>query len=106
MIGTVGSEEKIKIAKKNGCDLVINYSKENFVEKVKEFTNGKGVDIIIDPIGAKNWKKSYNCLASMGKLIIFGDQDLVSGYKLNITNAFKESRRNNTKQKNRTAIGK
>ena len=38
VIGTVGSEEKIKIAKKNGCDLVINYSKENFAEKVKEFT--------------------------------------------------------------------
>ena len=43
VIGTVGSEEKIKIAKKNGCDFVINYSKEDFAKKVLEITKGKGV---------------------------------------------------------------
>ena len=87
---TTASSWKHKKLIDMGVDLCIDYKKHDFVSKVKEFTNGKGVDIIIDPIGAKNWKKSYNCLASMGKLIIFGDQDLVSGYKLNITNAFKE----------------
>ena len=49
--------------------------KEDVVEKVKSFTNNKGVDIIIDPVGSKNWKRSYKCLGTMGKLIIFGDQN-------------------------------
>ena len=54
VIGTVGSEEKIKIAKKNGCALVINYSKENFAEKVKEFTKGEGVPVVPHP-NDKKW---------------------------------------------------
>ena len=45
VIGTVGSDEKIDIAKKNGCDFVINYSKEDFSKKVLEITNGKGVPL-------------------------------------------------------------
>jgi len=51
VIGTVGSEEKIKIAKKNGCNFVINYSKENFVEKVKDFTKNEGVPVVYDGVG-------------------------------------------------------
>tara|TARA_B100000401_G_scaffold425589_1_gene355424 strand:+ start:36 stop:716 length:681 start_codon:yes stop_codon:yes gene_type:complete len=46
VIGTVGSDEKIKIAKANGCAYVINYSKENFAEKVKEITKGEGVPVV------------------------------------------------------------
>ena len=45
VIGTVGSEEKVAIAKENGCDFVINYSKESFSQKVKEITNGKMLDL-------------------------------------------------------------
>ena len=51
VIGTVGSDEKIQIAKNNGCDHVINYSKENFAEKVKEITNGEGVPVVYDWVG-------------------------------------------------------
>ena len=73
VIGTVGSEEKIKIAKKNGCDLVINYSKENFVEKVKEFTKGEGVPVVYDGVGGKTFEDSINCLKPRGMMVSFGN---------------------------------
>jgi len=55
-----------------------------------DFTEGKGVDLIIDPVGAENWKVSYQVLAKMGKLIIYGDQNLVKGDKLKPFVAMKE----------------
>jgi len=73
VIGTVGSEEKINIAKKNGCDLVINYSKENFVEKVKDFTKGKGVPVVYDGVGAKTFEDSIACLKNTGTFVSFGN---------------------------------
>ena len=53
VIGTVGSEEKISIAKKNGCDFVINYSKDDFAKKVFEITKEKGVPVVYDGVGKK-----------------------------------------------------
>ena len=50
VIGTVGSDEKIDIAKKNGCDFLINYSKDNFAKKVLEITKGKGVPVAYDGV--------------------------------------------------------
>ena len=73
VIGTVGSEEKISIAKKNGCDLVINYSKENFVEKVKNFTKGKGVPVVYDGVGEKTFEDSIACLKNTGTMVSFGN---------------------------------
>ena len=73
VIGTVGSEEKISIAKKNGCDLVINYSKENFVEKVKDFTKGKGVPVVYDGVGEKTFEDSIACLKNTGTMVSFGN---------------------------------
>ena len=73
VIGTVGSEEKVSVAKKNGCDLVINYSKENFVEKVKDFTKGKGVPVVYDGVGEKTFEDSIACLKNTGMLISFGN---------------------------------
>ena len=55
VIGTVGSDEKIDIAKKNGCDFVINYSKEDFPKKVLELTKGKGVPVVYDGVGKNNF---------------------------------------------------
>jgi len=73
IIGTVGSEEKVSIAKKNGCDLVINYSKENFVEKVKDFTKGKGVPVVYDGVGEKTFEDSIECLKNTGMMVSFGN---------------------------------
>ncbi len=73
VIGTVGSDEKISIAKNNGCDLVINYSKENFVEKVMDFTKGKGVPVVYDGVGAKTFEDSIACLKNTGMMVSFGN---------------------------------
>jgi NADPH2:quinone reductase len=73
VIGTVGSDEKISIAKKNGCDFVINYSKENFSKKVLEFTNGEGVPVVYDGIGKSTLKGSLECLKIRGMMVSFGN---------------------------------
>jgi NADPH:quinone reductase len=73
VIGTVGSDEKIEIAKANGCDHVINYSKENFAEKVKEITNGKGVPVVYDGVGKKTFDGSIKCLKIRGTMVSFGN---------------------------------
>lgn len=73
VIGTVGSEEKISIAKKNGCDFVINYSKEDFPKKVLEITKGKGVSVVYDGVGKNTFEGSIECLKTRGMLVSFGN---------------------------------
>jgi len=73
VIGTVGSDEKISVAKKNGCDLVINYSKESFVEKVMSFTKGIGVPVVYDGVGEKTFENSIACLKNTGMMVSFGN---------------------------------
>ena len=73
VIGTVGSEEKISLAKNNGCDEVINYSKEDFSKKVMELTNGKGVPVVYDGVGKSTFEKSVKCLKERGMMISFGN---------------------------------
>ncbi len=73
VIGTVGSDEKISIAKSNGCDFVINYSKENFAEKVKKITHGIGVSVVYDGVGKKTFNESIECLKVRGMMVSFGN---------------------------------
>ena len=73
VIGTVGSDEKINIAKKNGCNFVINYSKENFAKKVLELTKGKGVPVVYDGVGKNTFEGSIECLKMRGMLVSFGN---------------------------------
>ena len=89
IIGTSSSWKHDKISK-IGVDKCIDYNTDDTEKEIMNFTNGKGVDLIIDPIGAKNWKISYRVLAKMGKLIIYGDQNLVKGDKLKPLVAIKE----------------
>ena len=73
VIGTVCSDEKVKIAKENGCDFVINYCKESFSQKVREITNGKMLDVVYDGVGAKTFEESIECLAIRGTMVSFGN---------------------------------
>ena len=73
VIGTVGSDEKINMAKKNGYDHVINYNKENFAKKVLEITNGKGVPAVYDGVGKDTLNGSIECLAIRGVMVSFGN---------------------------------
>ncbi len=72
VIGTVGSPEKAEIAQKNGCDYPILYKEEDFTEKVKEITDGKGVDVVYDSVGKTTFMKSLDCLAPMKMMVSFG----------------------------------
>jgi NADPH:quinone reductase len=72
MIGTVGSDEKAALAKAQGCTHVINYNTENFVERVKEITGGKGVPVVYDSIGKDTFIGSLDCLAPLGMMVSFG----------------------------------
>ena len=73
VIGTVGNDEKINTAKKNGCDFVINYSKDNFAKKVLELTKGKGVPVVYDGVGKNTFHKSIECLKTRGMMVSFGN---------------------------------
>jgi NADPH2:quinone reductase len=72
MIGTVGSDEKAELAKAHGCTHTINYNKEDFVERVKEITGGKGVPVVYDSIGKDTFIGSLDCLAPLGMMVSFG----------------------------------
>jgi len=73
VIGTVGSEEKVELAKKNGCDEVINYSKEDFAKKVLELTDGKGLPVVYDGVGKSTFEQSLKCLKTRGTMVSFGN---------------------------------
>ena len=73
VIGTVGSDEKARLAKAHGCDHVIVYSRENFVERVKEITGGRGVPVVYDSVGKDTWPASLDCLQPLGMMVSFGN---------------------------------
>lgn len=73
VIGTVGSEEKAELAKANGCTHTILYREENFVDRVKEITNGEGVPVVYDGIGKDTAIKGLDCLSPLGLMVIFGN---------------------------------
>jgi NADPH2:quinone reductase len=73
LIGTVGSEEKAALATENGAHHVINYNKENFTERVKEITGGKGVSAVYDSIGKDTFIGSLDCLQPLGTMVSFGN---------------------------------
>jgi NADPH2:quinone reductase len=73
MIGTVGSPEKARLARENGCTHVIDYRQENFVERVREITAGKGCDVVFDSIGRDTFPASLDCLKPKGMWVSFGN---------------------------------
>ncbi|MBN9064778.1 MAG: quinone oxidoreductase [Rhizobiales bacterium 65-9] len=85
VIGTVGSADKAKIARKNGCHHVINYREENFVERVKEITKGAKCDVVYDGVGKDTFLASLDCLKPLGYLINFGSASgPVDGFNVGI----------------------
>jgi NADPH2:quinone reductase len=73
VIGTVGSDDKIKLAESNGCKHVINYSKAKFSLEVRALTNGKGVSVVYDSVGLSTYKESLSSLENFGVLVTFGN---------------------------------
>jgi NADPH2:quinone reductase len=94
-IGTVGSPEKLALAKAHGYSHVIDYRAEDFVARVKEITGGKRCDVVYDSVGHDTWRGSLQCLRSRGMFVHFGQSsgaitdfkfsDLASGGSLYAT---------------------
>jgi NADPH2:quinone reductase len=72
VIGTVGSDEKARIAAAHGCDHAINYSREDFVARVNEITAGRGVAVVYDAVGRDTFLRSLDCLRPRGMAVNFG----------------------------------
>lgn len=72
VIGTVSSEQKAEVARAHGCDEVIVYTKEDVAHRVRELTDGKGVPVVYDSIGATTYETSLNSVARRGLLVCFG----------------------------------
>lgn len=72
VIGTVGSPEKAVVAMAAGCKETILYREENFVDRVREITSGRGTDVVYDSVGDDTVRGSFACLKACGHLIIFG----------------------------------
>ena len=73
VIGTVGSDEKIKVAQENGYAHVINYTKDDFSKKVMEITNNEGVPAVFDGVGKNTFHGSLVCLKTRGMMVSFGN---------------------------------
>jgi len=73
VIGTVGSDEKAALAKSLGCEHAIVYTRDNFVERVKELTGGKGVPVVYDSVGKTTFMGSLDCLQPLGLMVSFGN---------------------------------
>jgi NADPH2:quinone reductase len=72
VIGTVGSEEKAELARAHGCHHPILYRQEDFAERTRQITDGKGVDVVYDSVGQATFMKSLDCLRPMGIMVSFG----------------------------------
>jgi len=73
VIGTVGSDAKAPLARANGCDHVIVYTREHFPERVRALTGGAGVPVVYDSVGQATFDDSLDCLAPFGLMVTFGN---------------------------------
>lgn len=73
VIGTVGSEAKAALARSHGCDHVINYSQENFAERVRAITGGAGVAVVYDGVGKDTFAGSLDSLRPLGMMVSYGN---------------------------------
>ena len=73
VIGTVGSAAKGELAKAHGCDHIINYSTENFTQRVRDITGGEGVPVVYDGVGKDTFMGSLDCLRPLGLMVSYGN---------------------------------
>ena len=72
VIATASSEEKLKLAKSLGADVLINYTQDSWPEKVKDATDGRGADVILEMVGGDFPQKNLSCLATFGRMVVYG----------------------------------
>lgn len=72
VVATAGGADKVKVLHELGVDLAIDYTTEDFVEAVKDFTDGRGADVVYDPVGGDVFDRSTKCIAFEGRLLVIG----------------------------------
>jgi len=72
VVATAGGPEKVAVCERLGADLVIDYREHDFVDAVKEFTDGRGADVIYDPVGGATFDRSTKCVAFEGRILVIG----------------------------------
>jgi NADPH2:quinone reductase len=72
VVATASTQEKLDLAKEFGADVLINYSEEDWPEKVREATDGAGADVILEMIGGDFVQKNLVCLAAFGRMVVYG----------------------------------
>jgi NADPH2:quinone reductase len=72
VIGTAGSTDKLELVRQHGADEVINYRDEDWVQQVKSLTDGRGADVIYDPVGGETFNLSTKCIAFEGRILVIG----------------------------------
>jgi NADPH2:quinone reductase len=72
VIATAGSPEKVELCRQLGADLAVDYSSDDFVEAVKQFTQGRGADVVYDPVGGDVFDRSTKCIAFEGRIVVVG----------------------------------
>lgn len=75
VIGTAGTQDKLDLILAEGAEVAINYREEDFVERVKELTEGRGADVIYDPVGGDTFDRSLKCIAFNGRVLVIGFAD-------------------------------
>jgi NADPH2:quinone reductase len=95
VIATAGGTEKVEVCRKLGAHLAIDYKHQDFVEPVKEFTDGHGADVVYDPVGGDTYDRSTKCIAFEGRILIIG----FTGGR------FAEARTNHVLIKNYSVVG-
>ena len=95
VIATAGGPEKVEVCRKLGVHLAVDYREHDFVDAVKEFTDGRGADVVYDPVGGDTYDRSTKCIAFEGRILIIG---FTSG-------RFAEARTNHVLIKNYSVVG-
>ena len=72
VIATAGGPEKVAVCRKLGAHLALDYREHDFVDAVKEFTDGRGADVVYDPVGGDTYDRSTKCVAFEGRILIIG----------------------------------
>jgi NADPH:quinone reductase-like Zn-dependent oxidoreductase len=89
VFGTAGSDEKLRVAAKAGAHHLINYRTDDFAEAIRRVTNGYGVDVVMDSVGGRVFRKSWTLLAGMGRYILYGLSSVSGSGRLNLLRAIR-----------------
>ena len=74
VVGTASSPEGLSLAKDHGCDAVFNHSDTDHLSDIREYTEGKGVDLIVEMLANENLERDFDCLAMFGRIVVVGNR--------------------------------